>query len=260
MFKYAIVLSIFCFYNTTIFSMHPAAPTGVPTGATAGAPASAPAPDVVIDLTDELNRFVLADAPTHAPGVLTAQEKDVHDAITEALGTKHDNFALFMRGLNIRCRRNGIDFARVCSFQTPAGRSLIDHAILKGRSVHVLKELRKYGTPVRFVDSKTPTLEIVWNDEKNPDQENIIRWLIESDPQQPVGIILATGYLTLHPDDKLVQCINRLQHTYPSRTLHVFTINLLMRIAQSKIPAFPCQCGRSNCGAERLFTMFIRRQ
>ena len=258
MFKYAIFLAFFGVCNTDLFAMRPAAPTDTPTGTAAGTPAH----DVVVDLTDALNRFVLVETPD----VLTTTEQQIHTLLVNVLTTRevHCHFAAFMKRLRTHCHGDGINLRRVCSFPVPAGRSsrsLVDHAIYAGCPVSVIQELYRYGAPVNFIESKKPTLETAWNVDKNPDRANIIAWLLKSDPKKPNGIVLGPGFLQLGPDAVVFhRYIEKLHDTNPAPDLYSFAITLLYQIAGSNTPGHVCNCGKKDCGSQpEVFKIFVAR-
>jgi len=242
MFKFTIFIFVFCFYNTGLLAMHPASPTDAPTSATA---AVAPTHDVVVDLSDAFNKFVLADAPAHAPGVLATEEKSVYEAIATALNTRHDNFTLFMKEWAIRCRRNGIDLARVCSFRTPADRSLIDYAIFAGCDAKILQVLKQYGVPVNYIDSKKPTIETAW-EAKNPNRLAILKWLITTDFKQPSFTISEGSFMCSPNTMAFFNCILDLQDRSPNIDLFNFCKQFIMAQALKNTPGLTitCMCGQ----------------
>jgi len=162
MFKYAIFLFVFCFYNTDVLAMRPAAPTD----AVAGAPAEGPA---VAAIATDLINFTLGDTPITLA------------AICVALDMKLDDFPDFLKSQRLDCLKTGLDFAKICADPTPHG-SLIDYAFVMGCNLETIQALHNYGkVKIHSINSPNPTIEKIWRQDKHPDQRNIITWLVATD-------------------------------------------------------------------------------
>jgi len=239
MFKYAIFLCMFGFYNVELQAMRgaAAAPAAPPAVAAVSTDDSA-----ITQIIEDLNEFILADPH--------AALKRIHQAIIFCLKTQPTQFGAFMEKLTVFCAERTIDLKAVCSLSITGEDLIVDVAITAGCSIHVIyKLIVECGAPVNYIDSKTPTLKTAWNACKNPSQKQIIELLLKSDPYKPTGIIVKRGELGLRADDMMVSYITGLNTRSANPAMCKFALLIAMEIAGKNTPGFVgvCECGSKDC-------------
>jgi len=165
------------------------------------------------------------------------------NAIIRQLQNPTCDFADFMKNLTMYCKTQQIRIKDVCALHIPGEPSLIDIAINSGHPVSVIQILADHNSPVHYVESKTPTLDVIWNAVNNQNRLAIITWLIESDPYKPTGIVLKPGRLGIKLDSPMMRLIGTLHRKYPFFEQLIQVMDAVKIIAVRNTPGFTRELG-----------------
>jgi len=235
--------------------MKPVKPEEKAATAPAAPPAAAAVPTDdtgVAGVTADLRQFRVAEGNVSRTQEQQAAEREFRVKIIQAFTTHHNNFEAFkavIERFKRECDELNIHFNNVCSDTLPGKLTLIEHAIKANCPVDVLKELAQYGAPINFIDSKKPAIEVAWKATESPHQQEIIAWLLESDPYEPKATWDPdSNELVFEHDCLAMRTISGLNAKFPSPELYTRVLRDYARFVARNTPGFVCPCGNNNPG------------